>query len=142
MLCITCKQNKSEQDFYNCNNSWCKKCFKIREKLRQRNKRQNPEFVKKEKVYYKEWYKKNGRNRAINYAEVIKEWRINHPEITKAYLKFNEAIKNGKIMKALLCEKCGNETKLVGHHEDYNKPLEVIWLCQSCHKKLHSKSLT
>lgn len=44
-------------------------------------------------------------------------------------------IKSGKILRKP-CVSCGNKTS-EPHHPDYNKPLEIIWLCHSCHKNLH-----
>lgn len=35
------------------------------------------------------------------------------------------------------CKKCGSE-KSVGHHDDYDKPMSVRWLCQSHHKQWHA----
>ena len=36
------------------------------------------------------------------------------------------------------CETCGVlDTWLQRHHDDYSKPLEVRWLCRSCHQKHH-----
>lgn len=48
------------------------------------------------------------------------------------------AIQRGDLVPAEHCQKCGCPSEgraLDGHHEDYSKPLEVIWLCRSCHKK-------
>ncbi len=45
------------------------------------------------------------------------------------------AIENNKIERKP-CEKCG-DIKSQGHHEDYSKPLDVIWLCPKHHTKLH-----
>lgn len=45
------------------------------------------------------------------------------------------AIKTGAIARKP-CEKCGCE-KSEAHHEDYEKPLDVVFLCSSCHKKRH-----
>lgn len=52
-----------------------------------------------------------------------------------ARTKLNNAIKKREIIR-LPCEFCGEE-KSEGHHNDYNRPLEVIWVCRKCHCKLH-----
>lgn len=56
------------------------------------------------------------------------------PEKVRARRKLGKAVKAGKIQRQP-CP-CGNP-KSHGHHEDYSKPLEVTWLCASCHGKLH-----
>jgi hypothetical protein len=48
----------------------------------------------------------------------------------------NNALRDGRIEKTP-CE-CG-ETEVEAHHEDYNHPLNVDWMCIKCHKKLHRK---
>lgn len=37
------------------------------------------------------------------------------------------------------CQICFSKYKLHRHHEDYSRPLDVIILCNSCHKKVHRK---
>jgi len=46
--------------------------------------------------------------------------------------------KRGKLIPQP-CEKCGSTT-VEKHHEDYDKPLEVKWLCRPCHLDLHSQN--
>lgn len=61
------------------------------------------------------------------------------PEKNHARRYLGRAISNGKIQRQPCA--CGNP-RSHGHHEDYSKPLDVIWLCASCHSKLHyQKSL-
>jgi hypothetical protein len=36
------------------------------------------------------------------------------------------------------CEDCGGP-KAQMHHEDYDKPLEVRWMCRPCHLKRHEE---
>ena len=51
--------------------------------------------------------------------------------------KLQNAVKRGDIKKPIYCQDCGEEKKLTAHHEDYSKPLDVIWLCYRCHGKRH-----
>jgi len=57
------------------------------------------------------------------------------------------AIKKGALVRPKRCEKCerGGEftdgrTAIQGHHDDYNKPLDVRWLCQACHHQWHKNN--
>lgn len=46
-----------------------------------------------------------------------------------------KAIKKGLIIRPNVCSDCGCEARVEGHHSDYSKPLDVIWLCPKCHAK-------
>lgn len=55
-----------------------------------------------------------------------------------------KAIKKGIIIPSKVCEVCGavktfrdGRSGIQAHHDDYNKPLEVRWLCQKCHHEWH-----
>jgi len=63
------------------------------------------------------------------------KYRIKYPEKFKAYRELKNAIKEGRI-KREPCEICGNKLS-EGHHFDYTKPLEVVWLCRKCHRGVH-----
>jgi hypothetical protein len=51
-----------------------------------------------------------------------------------------KAIKIGKMIRPRVCCRCGKRGKTVAHHPDYNKPLDVLFICYSCHGKHHKKS--
>ncbi len=57
----------------------------------------------------------------------------------KAYKKLHSEVKKGNIVKPARCEECNKKHKLTAHHEDYNKPLDVEWLCYECHGRLSWK---
>lgn len=49
-----------------------------------------------------------------------------------------QALRHGDLIKPCTCGQCGCITEFLdAHHLDYSKPLEVIWLCRSCHLKTH-----
>jgi hypothetical protein len=47
------------------------------------------------------------------------------------------AIKSGKIVRPDKCLVCAKKCKPEGHHNDYTKKLEVIWVCRQCHLDIH-----
>jgi len=57
----------------------------------------------------------------------------------RAWSETAKAIRTGKIEKPRTCSKCGSPSRIEGHHERYDKPLEVLWLCRTCHRALHAK---
>jgi ribosomal protein S27AE len=105
--------------------SWCKEC---RNNFARSYREQNPEKVKQSKEKYTAKNKKN-----INKS--YKKYYLLNPKKKRAHNLVYKAIASGKLIKQQ-CAICG-ETKTEAHHEDYNKPLEVIWLCRQCHKTLH-----
>jgi hypothetical protein len=48
-----------------------------------------------------------------------------------------KALTRGKLQRPDHCSKCFKECVPEAHHEDYNKPLEVTWLCADCHREEH-----
>lgn len=83
--------------------------------------------------YYREYDRKRGNRQGENY---LREYREKYPKKYKAHVIVNNYLRDGKLFKQP-CEICG-ECKSVAHHDDYNKPLDVRWLCQGHHKQWHS----
>lgn len=89
--------------------------------------------TEKAKATDKRYYEKNKEKLLTNYRKYHKK----HPEREIARNTVRYAVKTGKIQKPDRCINCNVINPLDGHHEDYDKPLEVQWLCRSCHKQLH-----
>jgi hypothetical protein len=80
------------------------------------------------------------RNRRATHKKLKTREYINYcrkyPEKVYAQQLLNRYIKSGKIQRSP-CEVCGETERIHGHHPDYSKPLEVIWLCPLHHKGIH-----
>lgn len=50
---------------------------------------------------------------------------------------YRNAIKRGILVNPKVCSECESTSHVSGHHDDYNKPLNVRWLCHSCHYAWH-----
>ena len=63
-----------------------------------------------------------------------KKWFSNNPEKVRAHYLLNNAVRDGRVIRPEKCL-CGAPNP-EGHHEDYSKPLDVLWRCPKCHKRL------
>lgn len=104
----------------------CKSCSKLSSKENRTEKLD----------YYREYDRARGSRQDysyfINYRKTNKEKYIAHNKV-------NNAIRDGKLFKPEKCSICKKKKRIIGHHEDYSKPLDVIWMCQGCHKQHHAK---
>jgi hypothetical protein len=57
------------------------------------------------------------------------------PEKYRAHCLIHYHVKKGNI-KRKPCVVCGDVNSFA-HHEDYTKPLEVVWLCRKHHREKH-----
>lgn len=58
---------------------------------------------------------------------------------TGAVGQVSRALKSGKLVRPDHCALCKTPCLPNGHHDDYSKPLDVIWCCDSCHGKRHAE---
>lgn len=70
-------------------------------------------------------------------GRIAKMASIRNPLKYKARHMVSTAVASKKLIKPTKCEDCNNTKNIQGHHKDYNKPLEVLWLCTSCHAAKH-----
>lgn len=133
--CFKCKTVKPFSEFYKHSMmadgylNKCKECTK-NDVSKHRN-----ENLEKIRAYDRERGKIADRIKAV--TEITRAWRAEDRRRQYAHGKVSRAIKSGELVRSD-CERCGNP-KTVAHHEDYDKPLEVIWLCHPCHKQRHKE---
>ena len=166
MLCNQCGVNKPINEFlfrkdrgtirkpckqciYSINRKWAKnnpekafiyqKIYQAEHRL-ERNKKSNIKSkTPRSKEVRKKWYQKKMKEKDFRIAryESQKKWREENPIKKRAHDIVRLHVSSGKI-KSQPCVKCGSD-KSSAHHEDYRKPLEIIWFCHSCHMDHHSK---
>lgn len=55
-----------------------------------------------------------------------------------AHYAVKVALGRGDLERPSRCEVCARLIEVIAHHDDYDKPLEVRWLCRHCHGREHS----
>jgi hypothetical protein len=114
----------------------CKSCTKQDTENRRKNKEQDVNWVLSERKRHREKsrkYRNDGKD--VNDSNLSKKkWCKENPEKRKAHNAVKNALRYGKIHRHPCCI-CGNKAQ--AHHEDYSKPLDVIWLCLRHHADRH-----
>lgn len=127
--CFKCNTEKPISDFYKHPKmadgylGKCKDCTKRDTRINRRKKSD----------YYRDYDRKRGNRQHKEYES---KYRSRFPEKHAAHIIVNNAIRNKKLVKEP-CFMCGCNN-VHAHHVDYDKPLEVIWLCPTCHKRIHA----
>lgn len=129
-VCFKCGAEKPLSDFYkhpkmaDGHVNKCKECNK-------KDVREN----RKDKVdYYRAYDRERGSRQDPSYN---KEYRERYPKKYAAHTLVNNSVRDGKLIPQV-CEVCGNINS-VAHHDDYDKPLDVRWLCQAHHVQWHKE---
>jgi len=91
----------------------------------------DPERFEKNRLRHLAWSKDHRED--LN--EYQRNWYQKNKEKRRAHVQLNRAIKSEKIVRPANCCECKKECKPDGHHEDYSKPFDVIWLCRACHSR-------
>lgn len=89
-------------------------------------------------AYYSDYEKIRNRDpqRRANKQDYERTYRIRNPEKAVARNAVNNAVRDGRIVKPDYCTVCGRtNATLQAHHDDYAKPLDVLWLCFVCHRE-------
>ncbi|MGD9687793.1 MAG: hypothetical protein AB7U43_12550 [Desulfobacter sp.] len=80
---------------------------------------------------------------ADNHSDIMKfhkkAYIERNPEKRAAHVLVGNAIRAGKLLRqpCIVCQSVSSEA----HHEDYSRPLDVIWLCRKHHSELHEQRL-
>lgn len=131
--CSRCKEMKELIEFPKDSSRadghkyYCKKCYNNMSK-----KWPSGQFEERRKVVAN--YRERNRDKINNYFQ---EYRENNLEKCRAQDAVKVALRANQLNKADTCSKCGSSRNIQAHHEDYTKPLDIVWLCASCHKQLH-----
>jgi len=153
-ICKRCKETKPLSDYYKHKQmedghlNFCKACKRQEAKSNYAQNIQDEQWLKKERKRTRERNKRLGYAQKYAYKnqpdaqkarilEAKNKWIELNQEKRKAHRAVNNAVRDGRLARQP-CEICG-ALKVEGHHEDYSKPLDVVWLCRKHHAELHRK---
>jgi hypothetical protein len=143
-ICNICGCTNEEARFYNRVSSRCAECHK---KCVRKNRAKKIDYYR---AYDAKRFQEQPQRRAANEAyaktprgkavmmETRKKWLALNQVKRRAHIKVGNAVKAGTLQKPDACQVCGATGRRIhGHHQDYSKPLDVVWVCPPCHREFH-----
>ena len=147
--CFKCGEEKDIVNFYKHKgmaDGYLNKCKECNKDDVRKNRRENIDYYRQYdrdrsmlpyRVEAREEYSKTDKGRECAIKARIR-YRKDNPIKYKAQTAVGNAVRDGILIKPMICECCFIDSdRLHGHHDDYSKPLEVRWLCPRCHSKWH-----
>ena len=131
--CFRCKKTKDYSLFYKhegMSDGYLGKCIDCTKSDATTHRNANLEKIRK---YDRDRAKHP--DRIANAIEITRAARLKDKRYMQCHNAVARAVRKGVIEKKH-CEVCSAE-KTHAHHDSYNKPLDVIWLCAICHKERH-----
>ena len=146
--CFKCGDLLPHSEFYRYTgkiSGKCKSCTcrDVREN-RKRNRDHYLQYdrnraMRPDRVAMREKYANSERGKPI-VNRIKYRWIERNPIKSRASNAVSNAVRDGRLFKPSACESCGATGRIHGHHCDYSKPLDVMWLCPACHKQWHHKN--
>lgn len=69
----------------------------------------------------------------------MQRWPQRDAQKRRATAMVNIRVQRGTMVRPTNCAQCGRtDLPIEAHHDDYSKPLDVRWLCTSCHDNEHA----
>lgn len=145
--CKKCHEEKELSEFHKNKPSKdghinkCRSCVKpYNAKYREDNSKLIAEYSKLPHILaIRRAYKKTEAGKRSQHIS-SKKTHARYPNSVNAQNKFNRAIFSGKIIRPTFCEGCDIICNPDGHHDDYNRPLDIRWLCKTCHIEWHKSN--
>jgi hypothetical protein len=142
--CFKCHTAKPLEDFYRHPRmadgrlNKCKTCAK--KDVDAREKRlfaTNPEWTERElaRQRAKSSKARSEGKTSPHTRKALIAWQARNQIKRLAHNRVAKAVAVGKLIKQP-CQTCG-DVKAQAHHEDYSKPLDVVWLCTTHHSERH-----
>lgn len=95
------------------------------------------------KEYYSKYIKKHGRiYNAINQRIITEKYRKKYPERRSANAAIRHAVNKEIIFRSKICMICSEIGNVYGHHLNYKYRYLVVWVCTSCHKRIHTGKIS
>lgn len=105
-------------------------------------RRADPAYREKRRAYNRKFHENHKDDAELKSRKAAKMRTYRHdPALRKrheARWLVNRHIGSGKIVRQP-CEVCGS-SRTDAHHDDYDKPLAVRWLCRQHHQGLHAQA--
>lgn len=78
------------------------------------------------------------RRMKVDRRQIGLEIRYRKHTQSRAHRALNNAVSAGTINRPAECSLCGSQhDRINAHHPAYEKPLTVVWVCSTCHKRIH-----